>query len=271
MSVSERQESLITGIYALARKSGLLNTTPGQWIFSKAYFSYKRRVEDPYYAFLHRFPHLLRGGNVLDIGANIGYTSLLFSGRIDPQFKVFAFEPDEFNFRLLERVAGSPQADGRIAAVRSAVGSQDGTVELWLNPRHHGDHRILTSPLANSRAKAATVRVPLVTVDSFVAGRQAPFPVRFIKVDVQGYEPAVCRGMERTLAENPRAILALEYMPTAIRELGFEPRALLEWIGERRFCGYILANDGGLQEATIDQIATGRYVDLLLTREKLVP
>lgn len=270
MSVSERQESLITAIYALARRSGLLNTTPGQWLFSKAYFSYKRRLEDPYGALLKRFPDLLRGGNVLDIGANIGYTSLLFSGGIDPQFNVFAFEPDEFNFRLLERVADSPKADGRIRALRYAVGDQDGTVELWINPRHHGDHRILTSTLSHSRTNGAAIRVPLLTVDSFVASQQAPFPVRFIKVDVQGYELAVCRGMEQTLAQNSQAILALEYMPSAIRELGFDPRALLEWIGERRFCVYILANGGTLEEATMDQIATDRYVDLLLTRDKLV-
>jgi FkbM family methyltransferase len=270
MSVSKRQESIFTGIYALARRSGLLNTAPGQWLFSKAYFSYKRRVEDPYGALLQRFPDLLRGGNVLDIGANIGYTSLLFSAHIDPQFGVFAFEPDEFNFRLLERAARSSKADGRVHALQCAVGDRDGTLELWINPRHHGDHRILTDTLAGSWKKGATVRVPLVTVDTFVAKQQAPFPVRFIKVDVQGYELAVCRGMERTLAENPQAILALEYMPSAIRELGFEPQALLEWIGERKFCVYILANDGTFEETSPDRIATDRYVDLLLTREKLV-
>jgi FkbM family methyltransferase len=271
MSVSERQESIVTGIYALARKSGLLNTAPGQWLFSKAYFSYKRRVEDPYCALLQRFPDLLRRGNVLDIGANIGYTSLLFAGAIDPQFGVFAYEPDEFNFRLLERAARSSKADSRVHAFQCAVGETDGTVELWINPRHHGDHRIMTDNFARSRMKDATTRVPLVSVDTFVANRPAPFPIRFIKVDVQGYELAVCRGMEQTLADNPQAILALEYMPGAIRELGFEPRALLEWIGERRYCVYILANDGTLRETSTDRIATDRYVDLLLTREKLVP
>jgi len=264
MSISKRQESILTGIYSLGRRSGFLDTAPGQWLFSRTYFLYKRLLEDPYAALLRRFPELLRGGNVLDIGANIGYTAVLFSGAIDPEFKVYAFEPDEFNFQLLDRMAGSSKARGRIQAIRSAVGDADGSAELWINPRHHGDHRIAVP------GSSHTVRVPLVTVDTFVEKLQAPFPVRFIKVDVQGYEPAVCRGMERTLEQNPQAVVALEYMPQALRELGFDPLELLRWIGEKQFCVQILGNNGALQLAAVDQLTADSYVDLLLTHDKLL-
>ena len=264
MSISKRQESLLTGIYALGRRSGFLDTAPGQWLFSRTYFLYKRLLEDPYAALLRRFPDLLRGGNVLDVGANIGYTAQLFSRAIDPEFKVYAFEPDEFNSRLLDRVASSPRARGRIQAVRSAVGESDGSAELWINPRHHGDHRIVTG-------SSNTLRVPLTTLDSFVANQHAPFPVRFIKVDVQGYEPAVCRGMEQTLAQNPRAVVALEYMPQALRELGFEPRELLQWIAEKQYRVHILKDDGALQPAPAGRLPADGYVDLLLTHDKLIP
>ena len=261
MSISKRQESILTGIYALGRRSGFLDTAPGQWIFSRAYFLYKRLLEDPYAALLRRFPELLHGGNVLDVGANIGYTALLFSRAIDPGFKVYAFEPDEFNFRLLHRAS----ARGRIQAIRSAVGDADGSAELWINPRHHGDHRIVTSASSN------TVRVPLITLDTFVANQHAPFPVRFIKVDVQGYELAVCRGMERTLAQNPQAAVALEYMPQALRELGFDPGELLQWIVEKKYRIQILEANGALQPAAPDRLPADGYLDLLLTHDKLVP
>ncbi|HYL79109.1 MAG TPA: FkbM family methyltransferase [Bryobacteraceae bacterium] len=265
MSISKRQESLLTGIYALGRKSGFLNTAPGQWAFSRAYFLYKRLLEDPHAGLLRRFPELLRGGNVLDVGANIGYTAHLFSHAIDPEFKVYAFEPDEYNFRLLDRLADSSRVRSRIQAIQSAVGDADGSAELSINPRHHGDHRILPSASSN------TVRVPLVTLDTFVANRQLPFPVRFIKVDVQGYEPAVCRGMERTLAQNPRAVVALEYMPQALREMGFEPRELLRWIAEKQFCVHVMGDNGALQMAAADRLPADGYVDLLLAHDKLIP
>jgi FkbM family methyltransferase len=271
MSISKPQETILTGIYALGRRSGFLDAAPGQWLFSHAYFWYKRLLEDPYRALLRRFPDLLRGGNVLDVGANIGYTALLFSRAINPEFKVYAFEPDEFNFRLLHRIAASPRGRGRIQAIRSAVGDSDGSAELWINPRHHGDHRILTPGFSAAPAGTATVRVPLVTLDTFGANQQSPFPVRFIKVDVQGYEPAVCRGMERTLAQNPRAILALEYMPQAMRELGFEPQDLLQWIAEREYRVYILGDNGALHPAAADRLAQDGYDNLLLTRGQLIP
>jgi len=266
MSISEQQESIVTGMYSLARRSGFLDTALGQWFFQRAYFGYKRHVEDPYSALLERFPDLLHGGNVLDVGANIGYTALVFSRAIDARSRVYAFEPDEFNFQLLQRTADSRHACGRICPRQYAVGETDGTVELWINPRHHGDHRIRTDALTVTRG---TIRVPILSVDSFVDRQLPPFPVRFIKVDVQGYELAVCRGMERTLAENPAAVVALEYMPSAIRELWFEPQALLDWIGRQRFVVYKLERAAALEEISLERIVTDRYVDLLLTRLRI--
>jgi hypothetical protein len=53
--------------------------------------------------------------------------------------------------------------------------------------------------------------------------RERISPVRFIKIDVQGYEPAVCQGMEGTLTANPDCVVSLEYMPEALArgEAGF--------------------------------------------------
>jgi len=269
MSISRKQESALTGIYSLARKSGLLATTPGQWMFSKAYFFYKRHLEDPFYSFLDRRPDLLKGGNVLDVGANIGYTSLLFSHAIDPDFKVYSFEPELYNFRLLNRVAGSSQAQGRIVAIQAAAGDRDGVAELSLNPRHHGDHRVLTDRFRES-VQSTSLCVSIMKVDTFVASQKAPFPIRFIKVDVQGYETAVCKGMERTLESNPGAVLALEYMPQAMRELGFQPEDLLTWIKERNYRIYTLSHSGMLEPLSADRIGEQAYGDLLVSHEKLI-
>ena len=62
----------LTNVYWLARKSRLLETQLGQKIFAASYFAYKRYLEDPYYHLVRRHPELFLGGNILDIGANIG-------------------------------------------------------------------------------------------------------------------------------------------------------------------------------------------------------
>lgn len=266
MSVSGTQERAFTGLYSIARKSGLLEARAGQWFFSKAYFFYKRHIEDPYNALARRHPELFQGGHILDIGANIGYTSSVFARSIEAAYKVFAFEPEEFNFRLLERFAKSKQAGGRIVPVRAAAGDQNGTAELWRNLSHHADHRIITARFRGSGSAATSVSVPILKIDTFVEQQGPRFPVCFIKVDVQGYEFPVCIGMQRTLETNPGAALALEYAPEGMRSLGFQPESLLNWLAERNYHAYQVAKDGSLRPAACERLDTP-YADLLFTRD----
>jgi len=263
MSVSKTQSATLTGIYALARKSGLLQTRPGQWIFSRAYFLYKRHLEDSYRALARRHPELFEGGHILDIGANIGYTSLVFAHAVNPAYQVYSFEPEEFNFRLLQRLAHSRQSQGRIVPIQTAAGDRNGSIQLWRNPSHHADHRVLTSHLRERKTLDDSVQVPVVTIDGFVQRQGPSFPVRFIKIDVQGYELPVCQGMQRTLENNPKAVLALEYAPEEMRDLGFDPQELLNWLAAKNYQSYSLEKDGSLLPANADRMTTQPYTDLL--------
>jgi FkbM family methyltransferase len=269
MPVTGSSIKTLTNVYALARKTGLLDTALGQRAFAASYFLYKRYLEDPYHDLVQRHGELFQGGNILDIGANIGYTAQVFSRAVDAKYKVFAFEPERFNYALLERSARAPKARGRIVPILSAVGDQDGVIELWENEHHHGDHRILTDQFRQATAPSGSIQTPLLRIDSFVEKQPGEFPVRFIKVDVQGYEFPVCKGMEWTLSGNPRAILALEYMPEAMHELGFQPDDLLTWLRERDYQVYTIEKHGHFR-AGVGNLAEGQgYVDLLFSREKL--
>ena len=82
-----------------------------------------------------------------------------------------------------------------------AVGAENGTVNLWINDRHHADHRVATEEFRSSHPGSKEVSVSMVSIDSFLESR--PGPVSFVKIDVQGYELAVCQGMQDTLRQNP--------------------------------------------------------------------
>ena len=270
MPLSETGASkALTNAYWLARKLRLLDTVWGRRAFAASYFLYKRHLEDPYHDFVEKHKKLFRGGNVLDVGANIGYTAMVFSRAVEPEYKVYAFEPERFNYALLEQSARARKARDRIVPILSAVGDRDGAIELWENEHHHGDHRVLTEKFLETTAPTASVTTPVLRIDSFVERQPGEFPVRFIKVDVQGYEFPVCKGMERTLAANPSAILALEYMPEAMRELGFQPEDLLTWLKQRNYQIYTLEKHGRLHEGLTDLSPSQEYADLLLSREKL--
>jgi FkbM family methyltransferase len=232
----------------------------GQKLFLASYFAYKKRLEDPYAALIGNMPDLFRGGHIIDVGANVGYCSVLFAGIADAGRKVYAFEPEPFNFAMFENVLRERALGNRVVATRAAVGADDGTLRLWLNPRHHGDHRIATAAL-----EGETVEVPVIALDTFVESQDIG-PVRFIKIDVQGYEPAVCEGMKRTLAANPDGVVSLEYMPEALRAQGHHPARLIESFEARGYRTYTVLRGGTLQSGMPRNLPADGWADLLFAR-----
>jgi FkbM family methyltransferase len=268
-----RLQRLLLGVYQ-AVGPRVLDSALGRRAFVGSYFLYKRWLEDPFAALARRRPELFRGGHVLDVGANVGYTASVFAAAIDPGWQVHAFEPEGRNFLVLEEVVARRRLTGRVVPVRAAVGASDGTVELWLNAAHHADHRVLTGALAAGLgARAADrERVTQVTLDGYVRERRLD-RVAFVKIDVQGYEREVLRGMARVLATNPEARLALEYAPDQLRLAGFEPAGLLDDLAAQGFRTWRLQRDGALGACHRDQLlslhGTHDYADLLASRQPL--
>ncbi len=271
MAISASQTRAVTGLYSFTRRSGLLETSFGRRLFTSSYFLYKRYLEDPFASLARRQPELFRGGDILDIGANIGYTAALFAQAANAEAKVYAFEPEPFNFRLLQSSIRSRKLQDKVVAVQSAVGDRSGEIELWLNEHHHADHRIATDSLRANRQRAQEryVTIPIISVDDFVAQSVGGRPICLIKIDVQGYEFAVCRGMTGTLAQHGRAAVAVEYTPAAMEDLGYEPSAMLDWFRERGFRMYSLGKRGELTSGLSDELAAKGYVDLIFSREEL--
>ncbi len=268
MAITPTQARTVTGLYSLARQSGMLESTIGARLFSASYFMYKRYLEDPFAGLARRHPHLFRNGDILDIGANIGYTAALFAASADPDATIYAFEPEPFNFRLLQDNIRRRKLQGRVTTVQAAVGSADGEIELWINEHHHADHRIATDRLRTSenRAQDGYVSVPIFAIDSFLARQPTARPITLIKIDVQGYESQVCAGMVQTVENNPQATIAVEYMPAAMQDLGYDPLSLLNWLEQHRFKLYTLGKSGTLSEGVSDELTTKGYVDLVCIR-----
>ena len=260
------QRALLTA-YETANRRGWLDSHVAEVVFQRGYFAYKRLVEDPFAKLAAARPELFGGGEVIDVGANIGYTACLFARALEAPHRVHAFEPEERNFRWLEHAIERAGLTERVDAHRAAVGAREGTIDLWHNAAHHGDHRIATDALRAVRDEP-TQSVPLTTVDAYVASIGSP-PIAFIKIDVQGYEPEVLRGMRETLAANPRVHVAVEMMPSALEELGFPADEFLHDLAAALPHTAILERDGRLRDADIAAITHAcqdselHYVDLV--------
>src|SRR5215475_2936800 len=125
MSVWTRDQFLM-GTYSLVKRSGLLKTTIGRELFRSAYFLYKRHIEDCLQGLVAGHAELFRRGNVLDVGANIGFTAAVLARAIDPGYRVYAFEPEPSNFEMLQDTARRPASRGKISAFQYAVGAEEG-------------------------------------------------------------------------------------------------------------------------------------------------
>lgn len=246
---------IVLRAYRLLRVDRLASTRLGERLFVAAFFAYKRWLEDPHAAFAQRHPEVFANGHVLDVGANVGYTASVFARFVSPGFRVYAFEPDEVNFARLQRVTQNSE----VVAIRSAVGDVDGRALLLRNPDHPGDHRIINT------ADAQAAEVGIVRLDTFAAAN-AVAPVKFVKIDVQGHELAVCRGMARLVEENAALEISFEYS-------GAESDAVIEFFRERRFRVYLMRRNGSVAPLTgtvlEDAWMARGYCDLLATRRNL--
>jgi FkbM family methyltransferase len=184
------------------------------------------------YALLHRarlmgraerrfFPGVVRPGmTVLDVGANVGLYALYFSQLVGASGSVYAFEPDPALCAALLR--------GRERAAREnlhiyplALGDQPGQHRLHRSWFNSGDNRVLAA--AGPHAADA----PEITVargDDLLTHVAA---LDFIKLDVQGWELHVLRGLRATLARSPAVRIFLEYWPAGLRAAGSDPADLI--------------------------------------------
>lgn len=265
--------NLFTRTYNLARSAKLLEVPLFKRGFLFSYFLYKRWYEDPFWALTKRRPELFSGGDILDIGANVGYTACVFAAARKAPGKIYAFEPDAASFGTLQETVRRKRLEDAVEMFNMAVGSGEGSIEFWHNEEHSADHRVVTKKFKSSRPSSEPItRVGVTSVDHFVAARDLP-KICFIKIDVQGYELAVCEGMRGTLERFPALCVAFEYAPDGMRELGFEPSALLEFFRSAGFHLHILTRSATTfspDNRAIEVAAEGTgYIDILCTKKNL--
>lgn len=152
----------------------------------------------------------------VDVGANIGLFTVT-AARLNPRVRVFAFEPNPTSYGLLQE---NIELNGltNVDAAQAAVGETRGRASLDISSPHAGCHSILSSGTRR-------MEVPVICLDDFFAEKKL-FP-SLIKVDVEGYEPRVLRGMKSIPREHEFQII-LEFNPEHLARGGQDPAAFLD-------------------------------------------
>jgi FkbM family methyltransferase len=165
----------------------------------------------------------------VDVGAHVGYFTILAGKLVGPTGAVFAFEPHPRNFELLLANVRRNELEN-VKCYPWAVSDRCRHAEVYEAVGNSGDHRLYRSP----DEERASMKVQTVALDELDDLRP---PVDFVKIDTQGTEEAAIRGMELLLAASPRAPVALEFWPFGIERFGSNPREVLAYY---RRLGYVV-------------------------------
>ncbi len=198
-------------------------------------------------------------GIVVDVGANFGWHAV-HAARAPNVEAVVAFEPDPFNAWLLERNLTANAIDKVIVDAR-AVGAKPGVARLFrYKSSNLGRHTMVADHGYGSR------QVPVVDLDAALSALGLENrPVSVIKIDVEGYEPEVIAGANRTLGRTNALIL--EYSPELSRGDGLADVEMLGHLQSLGFTPFVLRREGGTTHVSINELrALQGTVDVIWLR-----
>jgi len=156
------------------------------------------------------FAMIVRPGDTcIDIGANFGYYSLLFSALSGKKGRTIAVEPNPGLCKLIRSTSNIN--GGNIEVAEVALSNRNGRIVLNIPESKFGDASIIKRN-DSFFSKNTRVKVPMMTLDELVA-KFSIEKVDVIKMDVEGVEPQVFDGMQKTLEANPHMKIVIEYSP----------------------------------------------------------
>lgn len=195
---------------------------------------------------------------VVDVGANIGIYTRMFSALTGAAGHVHAFEPAPANFEKLEATVNGLS---NVSLQHAAVGAGNGTIKLYVSNELNVDHRTFDS--GDGRA---SIDVPLVRLDDYFSPGQR---VDFIKIDVQGYELSVLQGAERILRENRDIRIFMEFWPYGLSKASVNPSELTGFLEKLNFEFHNIADPPGtaFDHGRLDPNNAGQYCNLIVARK----
>ena len=176
------------------------------------------------------------GDGVIDAGANIGVFTLQAARAVGPGGKVHAFEPMKTTFGMLARSVEANDFGARCVLYNEGLGAAEGATVALASNANPGSSYITMDGATDSGGQpggvAAAERIRIRPIDAIAHTQR----IRFIKIDVEGFEPHVIRGAARTLTEHAPVILT-EFFPRSLRAIGGitgpDYVAMLEKLGYR--------------------------------------
>lgn len=221
---------------------------------------YKRgEYEKPLSDYISNYILFKEGDVALDIGANIGWYSLLLSNVMPDNTVIYAFEPDPLNFKLLNNNIELNKRSN-IVAVNCAVSNKNEIKKLYqYSNRNLGRHSLLDIN------EGEYVEVEAVVLDDYILSKELDVSrVKFIKIDVEGYEYFALSGASNVL--NHVDTVISEFVPRHMKKGGVDPKLLIDLLSEKGLVSHVL-RDGKLLPISVDELLSKEACDIVWIRK----
>jgi FkbM family methyltransferase len=216
------------------------------------------------------------GGTLLDIGANIGSCSLVAAGW---GMSAIAIEANPANSKLLltSLAMSVLHSDAHVHLVPVAVGSSNGTLQMLSTATNMGASMMMPDTMSNEKLLEAASVAGMTTrsattlsgvptsacirvADEAVSAASVGLPpVVALKMDVQGHEVDVLRGLVQTLSTQPIERIEMEVWPPMLRAKGFDPSeiySILTPLGFQVVEMSYYGSKAGFEKPTLEELKT---------------
>jgi len=222
-----------------------------------------------YMVLTHKRPHenyvksiIKKGDTVIDLGANVGYWTLLFAELVGETGRVFAFEPEPNNFKMLKKNVEINNYKN-VVLEQKAVSNKTEKAHLYLTDNGTMDHRL------SKEKKRESIQVQVVKLDDYF--KDFDISIDFIKSNMQGADFAGIMGMQQLIKKSKNLKMTFEFAPSMAKGFGLEPEECIEFIKNLGFEFYELSRWKKLEHLEPEQVERYRqknyHTNLLIMRD----
>ena len=180
------------------------------------------------------------GDNVIDLGANIGYFTLILAKLVGPTGKVFAFEPDPRNLALLKKNVEYNNYKN-VIIVPKAVSNVNDKCTLYTGQKTFGQNKIY-KPKKTKTQKFIPIDSETVRLDDFFKTNGLLDKISFIKMDVEGAEFLALSGMKEILKLNKNIKIFTEAEISYLEDAGSSYDQFIDLLTENDFTFSLVDN-----------------------------
>ncbi len=205
------------------------------------------------------------GMSVVDLGANVGLFTTLMADLVGPAGKVYAFEPNPRLTKPLQMTIDINWFRDRVVLENKAV--MDKSQKVLLDICDHSPMSTIYSydkPTAQCVGDFTAQEVEATSLDDYFPKNTQ---IDFIKIDIEGAEPIVWKGMQRIISENPKLAGTLEIGPTHFERAGQDLNQFLHELQNQRFrVQAVQEPDGKLLDTTYRKLARESSTNIIFSR-----